>query len=70
MEEQVTHGEIFEEFCANNREFASNIIFYRPWGSTSIVVWTRDGHIFKVKRTAPNLFVMQRMSEEDVNKRK
>ena len=68
--EKIDSGKIFEMFRTHNREFASNIIFYRQWGSTSIVAWLRDGRIFKIKCTEPNLFVVQRMSEEDVNKRK
>ena len=63
------HEEIFEEFCEWLPEYVPNIKEYKPWGSTSIVVWLKDGLIYKVKRFAPKKFIMQMVSKEDVERK-
>lgn len=66
---EITYGELFAEFCNHNPELGAMIIDYRSWGSNSIVVWLDDGNTYKVKRRAPNLFVMQPLTQEDINKK-
>lgn len=66
---EITYGELFEEFCAWNPILAHKIDDYRPWGSTSIVIWLNNGFTYKVKRYAPNRFIMQAVSQDDINKK-
>ena len=65
----VTHNEIFNEFCIWSPTLAPKVVAYRPWGSTSIVVWLNNGFIYKIKRYGPDKFVMQAVSKDDVNKK-
>lgn len=66
---EITWGEIYKEFCEWSPEHAKMVKDYRPWGSTSIVVWLEGGHTYKVKRHAPGKFTMQHVSEADINKK-
>lgn len=61
--------DIFEEFCKWSPEHAAMVVDFRSWGSTSIVVWLDNGMTYKVKRYAPNKFIMQVVSEEDIKKK-
>lgn len=63
------HEEIFKEFREWSPEHAKLIKDYRPWGSTSIVVWLEGGYAYKVKRHAPGKFTMQFVSKEDIEKK-
>jgi hypothetical protein len=42
---------------------------YKPWGSTSIVIWLNNGCAFKVKRHASDRFTVQTVSKQDINKK-
>ena len=66
---EITWGDIYKEFCEWSPMHAEMVVDYRPWGSTSIVVWLRNGMAYKVKRFAPGKFVMQSLSEEDIKKK-
>ena len=63
------HDEIYKEFCEWSQEHAVQVEKYKPWGSTSIVVWLKNGFAYKVKRFAPNKFVMQIVSDEDIERK-
>lgn len=69
MTETARYKELFEEFCEWSPELAPKVAYYRPWGGASIAIWLKNGFIYKVKRYAPNKFVMQMMTEDDVNKK-
>ena len=66
---ETTHNEIYTEFCNWNPELGARIIDYKPWGSTSIVVWLDNGLTYKVKYCGPDRFVMQIVSQDDINKK-
>lgn len=66
---EITYGEIYDEFCEWSPEHANLVKDYRPWGSTSIVVWLKGGQAFKVKRHAPGVFTMQSVSKADIDKK-
>lgn len=68
-ETEITYGELFKEFCAWNPMLAPKVVDYRPWGSMSIVVWLNNGFAYKVKRYGPDRFVMQMVSQDDINKK-
>ena len=65
----ITYKQIFEEFKEWSPQHAIMVVDYRPWGTYSIVVWLKCGMICKVKRVAPNNFVMQKIFEEDVRRK-
>lgn len=65
----ITYGEIYKEFCEWSPEHAEKVVDYRPWGSTSIVVWLSTGYAYKCKRLGPGKFIMQMVSEEDIKKK-
>lgn len=65
----MTYGEIYNEFCRWSPEHAKMVTDYRPWGSTSIVIWLSNGMAYKVKRCAANKFIMQKVSEDDIKKK-
>lgn len=67
--DKLTHEEIFNEFCEWNADQTSAIVNYKPWGGTSIVIWLDNGNAYKVKRHAHQVFTIQRLSEEDINKK-
>lgn len=66
---EITYGELYKEFCEWSPEHAKRVTNYRPWGRNSIVVWLNNGLIYKVKRCDTNRFVMQKVSEEDINRK-
>ena len=66
---EITWGEIYEKFCAWSPEHAKMVNDYRPWGSTSIVVWLKNGQAYKVKYIADDKFVMQTVSKADIDKK-
>lgn len=66
---EITWGEIYKEFCEWSPRHAEMVVDYRPWGSTSIVVWFDNGQAYKVKRHAPGRFTMQMVSKDDINKK-
>ena len=68
-DKELTYGEIYVEFCNWNPEVGAMTIDYRPWGSTSIVIWLENGMAYKVKRHAHDRFTMQSVSEADINKK-
>ena len=67
--EAVTHKQIFEEFCIYNPVFARNMVSYKAWGKSSIVIWLNDGRAFKIKRVTSNAFIMQIVTEEDIKRK-
>lgn len=66
---EMTHDEIFEEFRNWNPEMAPKVIYYAPWGSTSIVIWLDNDQAYKVKRHAPDRFTMQTVTQDDIDKK-
>lgn len=69
QENNLTYGDIYKEFCEWSPTHAKMVVDYRPWGSTSIVVWLNNGQAYKCKRYAKNKFIMQTVSEDDINKK-
>lgn len=67
---EITYGEIYKEFCEWSPEHAAMVEDYRPWGSTSIVVWLKGGQAYKVKRIDTNHFIMQPVSKADIDKKR
>lgn len=65
----MTYGELFKCLCDYMPEFTHKIIDYRPWGNLSIIVWLKDGTKYKCKYRSANNFVIQQLSDEDVNKK-
>lgn len=63
---EITWGEIYKEFCEWSPEHAKMVMDYKPWGSNSILVWLTSGLTYKVKRVGPGEFIMQSVSEEDI----
>lgn len=66
---EITWGEIYKEFCEWSPEHAKMVKDYKPWGSTSIVIWLEGGKAYKVKYHAPNRFTMQALSKTDIDKK-
>ena len=67
--EEITYGELYKEFCEWSPEHAKMVKDYRPWGAHSIVVWFNNGQAYKVKRHGPDRFIMQKVSDDDINKK-
>lgn len=65
----MTYDELFKEFVDNHPEFKSRTIDYKPWGKTSIVIWCSDGHAYKCKYHGPDRFIIQEVSEDDINRK-
>lgn len=65
----MTHNDIFEEFCKWSPEHASMVTEYKPWGGTSILIRLTNGTAYKVKRYDAVRFVMQPVSEDDINRK-
>ncbi len=65
----MSHKEIFEKFCEWSPAYAKMVTDYKPWGSSSIVVWLSIGMAFKVKLHDNGKFIMQTVSEEDIKKK-
>lgn len=70
---ELTHEEIYKEFCEWNPELACKATEYKPWGSTSIMVRFKGNnacnYAYKIKRYAEGAFVMQMVSEDDINRK-
>ena len=69
QESKLTWDDIYNEFCKWDPECATNIVIYKPWGSTSIVVWLDNGQAYKIKYQAPDRFNVQMLSKEDIDKK-
>lgn len=67
--ENLTHNRIYEEFCIWSPMHAEMVVRWKPWGSTSIVVWLRNGQAYKCKRHAVGKFTIQMVSEEDIERK-
>ena len=65
----MTCHEIFKAFSEWNPEIANRVTQYKIWGSTSIVIWLRNGLKYKVKYYPDGKFVMQPLSEEDIERK-
>lgn len=65
----MTCDELYKEFCEWSPEHATMVTNYRPWGSHAIVIWLSNGMMYKVKRCDVNRFIMQKVSQEDINKK-
>lgn len=66
--DKLTCEEIYKDFCDWSPDYASMIVSYRSWGSSSIIVWLTNGKMYKCKRRAKDWFTMQIMSYEDIKK--
>ena len=69
QENNLTHDDIYKEFCEWSPKHAAMIIDYKPWGSTSILIRLNNGQAYKCKRCAQNRFIMQMVSELDIKKK-
>lgn len=65
----MTHEDIFNEFCNWSPNHAAMVTEYRPWGSTSILVRLNNDTAYKVKRYDANKFIMQPVSEDDIQRK-
>ncbi len=66
---ELTYGELYKRFCEWSPEHSKMVKDYRPWGSTSIVIWLENGQAYKVKYHAPDRFTMQALSKADIDKK-
>lgn len=69
FDEKIDAKQIYEEFCNWSPEHAKMAKHYEQWGNTSIAIWFDNGLVFKVKRYAPNRFIMQLMSNDDIKRK-
>lgn len=65
----MTYGELYEKFRKWSPEHAAMVTDYRPWGTNSIVVWLNNGMAFKVKYYADDKFIMQHVSQVDIDRK-
>lgn len=65
----MTHKQIYNEFCNWSPNHGKQVVQWKPWGRTSIVVWLSNGQAYKVKRYEATKFVMQMVSKEDIEKK-
>ena len=65
----ITWGEIYTKFCKWSPHHAKMVKDYRPWGSTSIVIWLDNGQAYKVKYIYDDKFVMQPLTLDDINRK-
>ena len=66
---ELTYDDIYKEFCKWSPKHAAMVVDYRPWDSTSILIWLNNGQTYKCKRYASNIFTMQMISELDIKKK-
>lgn len=66
---QMTYRELYNKFCIWSPGHAKMVSDYRPWGKSSIVVWLNNGQAYKAKYIDDNHFVMQMVSDDDINKK-
>lgn len=64
----MTYGELYQKFCEAEPDMAKHICDYRPWGSTSIVIWLDGGSAYKVKDVGGK-FVKQSVSADDIRRK-
>lgn len=64
---ELTSKSIYDKFSKWSPEHAAKIKEYRPWSSTSIVVWLENGMMYKIKYIADNKFIMQTVTKEDID---
>lgn len=69
MSEITTYEELFAAFCKYDPETGSQVIDYQPWGRMSIVIWLDDLQAYKVKLLEPDKFVVQHVSQADIEKK-
>lgn len=69
MEEELTWGQIYSDFCNWNPDYARRVIDYRPWGRSSIVVWLDNGCAYKCKCHAADWFTVQAVSNDDIRRK-
>lgn len=69
MNNELTHEDIYKEFCEWSPDYAEMITDYKPWGHTSIVIWLRNGYTYKCKRHDKGVFTMQHVSESDIKRK-
>lgn len=60
---------IYRKFCKWSPSHAKMIMKWRPWGSTSIAIWLTNGQKYKVKFCGGNSFIMQMLTDEDIEKK-
>lgn len=65
----LTHKQMYKDFCTWSPEYASMVMKYKPWGSSSIVIWLKNGQKYKVKMYARDKFVMQMVTDADIEKK-
>lgn len=66
---RITYGELYSAFRNHDPDLGPRVIDYRPWGKMSIVVWIDSGQAYKVKMVELDRFIVQKVSEADVQKR-
>lgn len=66
---QKSTTQLLAEFCKWSPQHADMIVKYRPWGSTSFCIWLKNGMTFKVKYIGDGKFVMQSVSQVDIEKK-
>ena len=69
QENNLTYIDIYKDFCNWSPKHAAMVVDYKPWGSSSIVVWLNNGQAYKCKRHAEDRFTMQMVSEDDIKKK-
>lgn len=67
--DEVSSGELFVAFCNHEPELGLRVTDYRLWGKASIVVWLDNGQAYKVKMLDPDRFIVQRVSQEDIERK-
>lgn len=60
---------MYDKFKNWNPKMAEMVVNWRPWGSYSICLWLRNGMIYKARYYGENRFIMQTITEEDVNRK-
>ena len=69
MSEITTYEELFVAFCKYDPKTGSRVIDYHPWGRMSIVIWLNNFQAYKVKLLEPDKFVVQHVSQTDIEKK-
>lgn len=61
---------IYNKFCTKNPNVVSDVIGFKRWGDSSIVVECKNDIFYKVKyREFDNSIYVQSVSKEDVDKK-
>lgn len=69
MAKEMTYSELYKKFCVWSPEHANMVEDYRPWGRNSIVVWLKNGMMYKVKYIDDTTFIMQTVTKVDIDKK-